>query len=79
VIGPVFATVTHPGRPALGLDGFAEIAALGLPAVAIGGVTPDRGAALRAAGAHGVAAIRALWDADDPGDAARNLLNAFAE
>lgn len=47
-------------------------------ALAIGGVTPARAPELRAAGAYGVAAIRALWDASDPGRAARELLEVFA-
>jgi thiamine-phosphate pyrophosphorylase len=42
--------------------------------IAIGGVTPPRAAEARAAGAYGVAAIRAVWDADDPAAAARALL-----
>jgi thiamine-phosphate pyrophosphorylase len=42
--------------------------------IAIGGVTPARLSELRAAGIHGVAVIRALWDAPDPASAARDLL-----
>lgn len=78
VVGPVFATATHPGRAPLGVPAFARIARLGLPAVAIGGVTRARAIELRAAGAYGVAAIRALWDAERPGDAVRELLEVFA-
>lgn len=78
VVGPVFATPSHPGRAPLGVAGFADIARLRAPALAIGGVTPARAPELRAAGAYGVAAIRALWDADDPGRAARELLEVFA-
>jgi thiamine-phosphate pyrophosphorylase len=77
VVGPVFPTASHPERAPLGVPAFARIARLGLPALAIGGVTPARVAELRAAGAYGVAAIRALWDADQPGDAARQLLEVF--
>lgn len=77
VVGPVFATASHPARKPLGLELFGRIARLGLPAVAIGGVTAPRAPALRAAGAYGVAAIRALWDADHPADAARELLEVF--
>ena len=42
------------------------MAALGVPTYAIGGVTAERAASARAAGAWGVAAITALWDAVDP-------------
>lgn len=77
VVGPVFPTASHPERAPLGIPAFAHIAQLGLPTLAIGGVTSTRAAELRAAGAYGVAAIRALWDADQPGDAARELLEVF--
>ncbi len=77
LVGPVFATTTHPDREPLGFERFRKIAAVGLPTVAIGGVTPERVAELVAAGAHGVAAIRALWDANDPEDATRRLMEGF--
>ena len=73
LVGPVFATATHAGSPPLGLEALPEIVALGLPVIAIGGVTVERTAAVRATGAWGVAAIRALWDAADPGEAARAM------
>jgi thiamine monophosphate synthase len=70
----VFPTASHPERTPLGLSGLADIAALGLPVVAIGGITPERVAAVRAAGAYGVAAIRGLWDALEPDTAAQQVL-----
>ena len=75
--GPVFPTATHPGAAPLGLEGIRAVAAVGLPVIAIGGVTAERIADLRAAGAWGVAAIRALWDADDPASAARAMEKAL--
>jgi thiamine-phosphate pyrophosphorylase len=75
--GPVFPTATHPGAAPLGLEGVRAVAAVGLPVLAIGGVTAERVADLRAAGAWGVAAIRALWDADDPAAAARAMEKAL--
>lgn len=77
VYGNVFATATHPGRAAAGLDALAAICAGPLPVIAIGGVTPENVAAVRAAGAWGAAAIRALWDADDPYAAARAMLEPW--
>lgn len=77
VVGPVFTTESHPERAPLGVPGFARIAKLGRPTLAIGGVTQERAAALRDAGAYGVAVIRALWDADHPGAAVRDLLEVF--
>jgi thiamine-phosphate pyrophosphorylase len=75
--GPVFATATHPGAPPLGLDALGAIVAVGLPVIAIGGVTLAGIPALRAAGAWGAAAIRALWDAGDPAQAARAMEDAL--
>ncbi|MGH7676001.1 MAG: thiamine phosphate synthase [Gemmatimonadales bacterium] len=74
LLGPVFPTASHPDRRPLGLDAVKQIVALGLPVVAIGGITPARVAEVRAAGAYGVAAIRALWDVEDPAETARAML-----
>ena len=74
LVGPVFPTATHPDRQPLGLAPLADIAALGLPVVAIGGVTVERIPELRQAGVYGAAAIRALWDAADPAGIARRML-----
>ncbi|QNH20045.1 thiamine phosphate synthase [Xanthomonas sp. GW] len=43
-----------------------DAAALGLPRVAIGGVSPDNGRALVAAGADLLAVISGVFDAEDP-------------
>lgn len=77
-IGPVFDTLSKPGLPAsLGLDAIS--AATGaLPLLAIGGIDADRARLARAAGAHGVAVIGALWRQPDPLLAARELLDAVA-
>ena len=63
--GSVFASSTKPGalRAPLGL--FSEAKSLGLPMVAIGGVTHQNAAAVIAAGAHAVAVIADLFDAPD--------------
>jgi len=79
MVGPVYATASHPGRTPLGLDAVKQIVALGLPVVAIGGVTPERAADVRRAGAYGVAAIRALWDAPNPAEAARQMLKELGQ
>jgi thiamine-phosphate pyrophosphorylase len=76
LLGPIWTTASHPGRPPLGLDVLG--AARPTSVVAIGGVTAARAADARAAGACGVAAIRALWDADDPAAAARAVLLSFS-
>ncbi len=77
LVGPVYETASHPGRAAAGLELVRSCAALGLPVVAIGGMTPERACAVRDAGAWGVAAIRALWLAPDPARAALGLLEVW--
>jgi thiamine-phosphate diphosphorylase len=77
VVGPVFATASHPGggRAPLGLQRLQAIAATVdvLPVIAIGGITADRVREVRNSGAYGVAAIRALWDDVEPAEAARRM------
>ncbi len=77
--GNVFETATHPGRPARGLAWLRVLCGLGRPVVAIGGITADRAAAVKEAGAWGVAAISALWSADDPAAAALALMGPWME
>ena len=49
----------------------------GLPIVAIGGIVPQHIAPLRQLGAHGIAAIRGIWDAENAGHAAADYLSAY--
>ena len=77
VVGNVYETDSHPGRPAAGLDLIRQTAPLGVPVIAIGGITPLRAAEVKAAGAYGVAAIRALWHASDPATATLDLLKPW--
>ena len=74
LVGPVYATATHPGRAPMGVDILGRIARLDLPVIAIGGIDRERAREVKAAGAYGVAAIRALWDAADPADTARRMV-----
>ncbi len=76
VAGNVFASESHPGRPARGLAWLESIVAAGIPVFAIGGITPARQEPVLRAGAFGVAVISAIWDQPDPGDAAREFLSA---
>jgi thiamine-phosphate pyrophosphorylase len=66
--GPVFETASKSGYgDPVGLDALAAAAqATPLPLFALGGVTPERVRECLAAGAAGVAAIGAIWNADDP-------------
>jgi thiamine-phosphate pyrophosphorylase len=73
-VGPVFATPTKPGRPAVGLDLVRYAAANArIPWFAIGGVDRDNIGTVVAAGAKRVAVVRAIADASDPERAAREL------
>jgi len=74
LLGPVFRRPPHPGRASLGCGPLADVVTLGLPVIGDGGVTAERIGALRVAGAYGVAAIRALWEAADPGGAAAAMI-----
>jgi thiamine-phosphate pyrophosphorylase len=77
VIRPTSTKPDHP--PALGVDGFARFAAESeLPCVAIGGIVQADVAALRDAGAAGVALVSAICAAADPRDAAARFAAAWA-
>lgn len=74
LVGSIYDTATHPEATPAGIALVADsVAACSIPVLAIGGVTPGKVAELRAAGAHGVAVIRAVWSAPDPVQAAREL------
>jgi len=73
--GPVYST---PGKTAVGVAALTPaVAAATVPVLAIGGVTAREVPAVRAAGAHGVAVIRAILSAPDPAAATRELLAAL--
>lgn len=74
LFGAVFGT---PGKKALGPEALTTaVRAASLPVLAIGGVTAAEIPALRRSGAAGVAVIRAILAAHDPGAATRTLLEA---
>lgn len=76
--GPVYATPTKPGRPAVGLEHVTLAASRSaLPVVAIGGLGPDTVGSAVAAGADIVAVVRAICRADDPQRAAIELRGAI--
>lgn len=68
-------TKPHVRRASLGL--LRDSAHLGLPRVAIGGITPDNGRPLIAAGADLLAVISGVFDAPDPAAATRAYLACF--
>lgn len=75
--GAVYATASKAdaGAP-VGVERLREVtAAVRLPVVGIGGIDAENAAEVVAAGAAGVAVIRAVMHADDPAAAARRILN----
>jgi len=80
-IGPVFGSdsKTNAGG-AIGVDGFERLAGMvEVPAVAVGGITADRALQITVHGAVGVAAINAIFRADDPERAAREIADAIGK
>jgi thiamine-phosphate pyrophosphorylase len=77
LFGSVWETESHPGMKGTGLKVLREACALSsLPVFAIGGVTPERIALCREAGAWGVAVMRAAWQAPDVEQTVRELVEA---
>jgi len=59
-VSPLFATASHPAARPIGIDGgLAIVRAVRMPAIALGGMTEERGLAAMRAGFHGWAAIDA--------------------
>lgn len=78
ILGTTYSTASHPGI-VRGIDGVrAAVACAAVPVVAIGGVVPERVAAVMAAGAWGVAALGGIWNVDDPVARAGEYLDALA-
>jgi len=75
--GPIFDTPSkRPYGAPVGLGRLREAAALGLPLLGLGGIDPSNAPSVAAAGAHGVAAIRAWLESPDPAAVVRALLVA---
>jgi thiamine-phosphate pyrophosphorylase len=78
-VGPVHATPTKPGRPAVGLDYVRHAATHAtVPWFAIGGIDATTVEAVVAAGARRIVVVRAIAAAPDPEAAARTLRAAVA-
>lgn len=76
--GAFFASPTKPHARRAQVSLLADAASLGVPRVAIGGVTPDNAASLVAAGADLVAVISAVFETADPASATRAFARCFA-
>lgn len=78
--GSIYETASHPGQPAAGLALLERtVAAVRVPVLAIGGVSPDRVVAVLNAGAYGVAISSGIWAAPDGGAAAQRYRACIEE
>ena len=75
IVGTIFETASHPGRPAAGLEHLAAMQDLlgDIPSYAIGGITAETVPLALDAGAWGVAVRTAILSAADPSEAAFRL------
>lgn len=77
-VGPVYATPTKPGRPAVGTELVSYASAHArVPFFAIGGIDSENILDVLHAGAQGICVLRAIADADDPRSAAAALRSAI--
>jgi len=77
-VGPVFATRSKNAGTPIGLGEFRRLAQLtGLPAIAIGGITPENARSAIDAGAVGIAVISSIFGVNDPLAAAQALASAI--
>jgi thiamine-phosphate pyrophosphorylase len=73
-VGPIHATPTKPGRPAVGLELVRHAAEHApVPFFAIGGIDAENAAEVIAAGAQRLCVLRAIASAEEPERAAREL------
>ena len=76
--GAVYPSTTKPGAVQAPLELFRQARPLGLPVVAIGGITADNAAPVIEAGAGAVAVISDVFDAPDIGARARQYAALFS-
>ena len=76
VAGHVFETPSHPGTPRRESNFINELVAqVTIPVIAIGGIRPEHVKMLVHKGAHGVAAIRGIWEDENSELAASRYLS----
>jgi thiamine-phosphate pyrophosphorylase len=77
--GAFFPSPTKPLARRAHASLLRDAKSLGLPLVAIGGITPDNAQPLIEAGANFIAAISGVFAASDPSTAARSYANLFTK
>ena len=77
--GAMFTTPSHLDRPAGGVHLMRVMSGAlpSVPVLGIGGVTAERIPEILEGGAHGVAVVRAVWDAPNTGVAVSRLLESL--
>lgn len=75
--GAFFPSPTKPHARQASIELLGQSAALGVPRVAIGGITPDNGAPLVEAGADYLAVVSAVFAATDVRTAAQRFANLY--
>ena len=76
--GAFFRSPTKPLAPRAPIDLLRQSATLGVPRVAIGGITPDNGGSLIEAGADYLAVISAVFGAADVRQAAQRINDLYS-
>jgi thiamine-phosphate pyrophosphorylase len=77
-LSPIFPTASKPGYgPALGVAALAQASDIGIPIVALGGVTAANGWSCLAAGASAVAAMGPLMSSREPVSFTRCLVDSL--
>jgi thiamine-phosphate pyrophosphorylase len=78
-LSPIHRSASKPDYgPALGVTAIERTAQIGIPVLALGGMTAENAAAARAAGAAGIAVMGGIMRADDPMQTIKSLLAALS-
>ncbi len=76
LVGTIFPSRSHPSEPTGGVGRISEIrTGIGIPLMAIGGISPGRVEPVMNAGGSGVAVKGGIWDARDPVAAVEEYLS----
>lgn len=79
LVGTLYPTRSHPDKSPEGVALLQAVrAAVALPLIAVGGITPERVAECLQAGASGVAVITGITEATDPAEAAQAYRQALS-
>ncbi|MBF0161915.1 MAG: thiamine phosphate synthase [Magnetococcales bacterium] len=79
-LSPLFATLSHPDAPPLGVNRFAAMrASIPGPVLALGGIHRENARTAMQTGAYGIALIRGVLDTPDPCQTAAALLREISQ